>query len=72
MSSHLTFSLLGNPNCGKTTVFNLLTGLNQKVSNYPGITVERKIAQISIDNNTKITIEDYAGAYSFIPQSIDE
>ena len=72
MSSHLTFSLLGNPNCGKTAVFNLLTGLNQKVSNYPGITVERKIAQISIDNNTKITIEDYPGAYSFIPQSIDE
>jgi len=72
MSSHLTFSLLGNPNCGKTAVFNLLTGLNQKVSNYPGITVERKIAQISIDNNTKITIEDYPGAYSFIPQSVDE
>ena len=44
MNSNLTISLFGNPNCGKTAVFNLLTGLNQKVSNYPGITVEKKIA----------------------------
>ena len=51
MSSKINITLVGNPNCGKTAVFNLLTGLNQKVSNYPGITVERKIAQISIDNN---------------------
>ena len=38
-------AVLGNPNCGKTAIFNLLTGLNQKVSNYPGITVEKKIIQ---------------------------
>ena len=49
MSSNTTFSLLGNPNCGKTAVFNLLTGLDQKVSNYPGITVERKIANVQIN-----------------------
>jgi ferrous iron transport protein B len=39
-------ALLGNPNCGKTAIFNLLTGLNQKVSNYPGITVEKKIGAV--------------------------
>ena len=46
MNSNLTIPLFGNPNCGKTAVFNLLTGLNQKVSNYPGITVEKKIANL--------------------------
>ena len=49
MNSNLTISLFGNPNCGKTAVFNLLTGLNQKVSNYPGITVEKKIANFKFD-----------------------
>ena len=67
-----TFSLLGNPNCGKTAVFNLLTGLNQKVSNYPGITVEKKISSIKLNNSVCIDIEDYPGAYSIIPQSLDE
>ena len=65
------FSLLGNPNCGKTAVFNLLTGLDQKVSNYPGITVEKKIASVQIDGNL-ISFEDYPGAYSSHPQSLDE
>ena len=69
---NITFSLLGNPNCGKTAVFNLLTGLNQKVSNYPGITVEKKISTIKLNNLTSINIEDYPGAYSVIPQSLDE
>jgi len=72
MQSDLTISLLGNPNCGKTAIFNLLTGLNQKVSNYPGITVEKKIAQFDLQNNFKISVEDYPGAYSLIPQSLDE
>ena len=44
MSNKLTLSLFGNPNCGKTAVFNLLTNLDQKVSNYPGGTVEKKIS----------------------------
>ena len=46
MQNTYTFSLLGNPNCGKTAVFNVLTGMDQKVSNYPGITVEKKIDSI--------------------------
>ena len=66
-----TFSLLGNPNCGKTAVFNLLTGLDQKVSNYPGITVEKKAASVKINSNL-VTFEDYPGSYSLQPQSLDE
>ena len=69
---NLRFSLFGNPNCGKTAIFNLLTGLNQKVSNYPGITVEKKLSNVKLDKDISITIEDYPGAYSIIPQSLDE
>ena len=65
-------ALLGNPNVGKTAVFNLLTGLDQKVSNYPGITVERKIANVQINAQKTIRLEDFPGAYSIIPQSLDE
>ena len=71
MNSNLTISLFGNPNCGKTAVFNLLTGLNQKVSNYPGITVEKKIATFKYDS-IDVAVEDYPGAYSLSPQSLDE
>ena len=72
MNSKIKFSLLGNPNCGKTAIFNLLTGLNQKVANYPGITVERKLSEVSINSNLKLALEDFPGSYSIIPQSIDE
>ncbi len=72
MKSNITLSLLGNPNCGKTAVFNLLTGLDQKVSNYPGITVERKVAKIPFSDNLTLTLEDFPGAYSLLPQSLDE
>ena len=65
-------AILGNPNCGKTAIFNLLTGLNQKVSNYPGITVEKKSYQVSLSKDTSIVLEDYPGTYSIISQSIDE
>ena len=64
--------ILGNPNCGKTAIFNLLTGLNQKVSNYPGITVEKKVAQVNLKRGTIFNLEDYPGSYSIISQSIDE
>ncbi len=71
MNNIPVFSLLGNPNCGKTAVFNLLTGMNQKVSNYPGITVEKKTSSVKIDDNL-VLLEDCPGSYSFQPQSPDE
>ena len=64
--------LLGNPNVGKTAVFNLLTGLDQKVSNYPGITVEKKTAAVKLNNKVPVIFEDYPGTYSLISQSLDE
>lgn len=64
-------AILGNPNSGKTTLFNALTGLRQKVGNYPGITVERKIGYCRINNN-EISIIDLPGTYSLSPQSPDE
>ena len=71
MKNKFEFSILGNPNSGKTAIFNLLTGLNQKVSNYPGITVEKKSSNIRI-NNKDIILNDYPGSYSIKSQSIDE
>ncbi len=65
-------ALLGNPNCGKTAVFNHLTGLNQKVSNYPGITVEKKIGKLKSEHKEEIYILDLPGTYSITPESIDE
>ncbi|MBH50294.1 MAG: ferrous iron transport protein B [Candidatus Marinimicrobia bacterium] len=65
-------ALTGNPNTGKTAIFNLLTGLNQKVSNYPGITVERKIGEIYLPNKKNIQILDLPGSYSLTPKSYDE
>ena len=63
--------LAGNPNSGKTTLFNSLTGLKQKVGNYPGITVEKKSADINIDGY-KSKIIDLPGIYSLFSKSIDE
>ncbi|NHZ85438.1 MAG: ferrous iron transport protein B [Planctomycetia bacterium] len=65
-------ALLGNPNCGKTAVFNHLTGLNQKVSNYPGITVEKKIGKLKSNVDEEIYVLDLPGTYSITPESIDE
>ena len=72
MKNNLKLSILGNPNCGKTSIFNLLSGLNQKVSNYPGITVEKKITHFNITDNVDVELHDLPGAYSIIPQSLDE
>ena len=63
--------LLGNPNCGKTTLFNMLTGIRQKVGNWPGVTVERKSALLEA-GNSHIELTDLPGTYSLIPQSPDE
>jgi ferrous iron transport protein B len=65
-------AIIGNPNCGKTAVFNHLTGLNQKVSNYPGITVERKTGILKGASSQNIQILDLPGTYSITPESLDE
>ena len=65
-------ALIGNPNTGKTSVFNHLTGLRQQVGNYPGITVEKKIGACKLNENTKAIILDLPGTYSLNASSIDE
>ena len=63
--------LIGNPNTGKTSIFNALTGLNQSTGNYPGITVDRKIGRVNIGSET-LELIDLPGAYSLEPYSLDE
>ncbi len=70
--AHLKIALVGNPNTGKTSLFNALTGLNQKVGNYPGITVEKKIGHCKLPNNQQAEIIDLPGTYSLNPSSEDE
>ena len=65
-------TLIGNPNVGKTSVFNDLTGLNQQVGNYPGITVEKKQGVCKLSDSTKAKIIDLPGTYSLNASSIDE
>ena len=65
-------ALIGNPNVGKTSVFNHLTGLNQQVGNYPGITVEKKQGIAKLNNEVKAKIIDLPGTYSLNASSIDE
>ena len=72
MSTSLNIALLGNPNTGKTSVFNQLTGLNQKVGNYPGITVEKKEGVCKLNRTTKAHIIDLPGTYSLNASSMDE
>jgi ferrous iron transport protein B len=69
--SFRTIALIGNPNCGKTTLFNELTGLRQKVGNYPGVTVEKKEGKIQIGQE-EITVLDLPGTYSLSANSPDE
>src|SRR5438034_2821706 len=68
----LTIALAGNPNSGKTTIFNALTGLRQKVANYPGVTVEKKTGKCPLDDGRIANIIDLPGTYSLISRSIDE
>ena len=65
-------ALLGNPNCGKTALFNLLTGSRQKVANYSGVTVERKEGRLTLGSGKNLRILDLPGAYSLYPRSLDE
>ena len=72
MSKSLNIALLGNPNTGKTSLFNSLTGLSQKVGNYPGITVEKKEGICMLNRTTKGHIIDLPGTYSLNASSLDE
>ena len=69
---NITVALIGNPNTGKTSVFNQLTGLKQQVGNYPGITVEKKLGFCKLSQNIKANILDLPGTYSLNASSIDE
>lgn len=68
----LTIALAGNPNCGKTTIFNEFTKLKQKVGNYPGVTVEKKLGQLALTRDRIINIIDLPGTYSLSTRSLDE
>ncbi|QNB13815.1 ferrous iron transporter B [Paraburkholderia tropica] len=68
----LRIALVGNPNCGKTALFNLLTGARQKVANYAGVTVERKEGRFVTPSGRKVQLLDLPGAYSFDSASPDE
>ncbi|MBL8349439.1 MAG: ferrous iron transporter B [Burkholderiaceae bacterium] len=65
-------ALVGNPNCGKTALFNLLTGARQKVANYAGVTVERKVGQLRLADGRQIAVIDLPGTYSLQPATPDE
>ncbi len=71
MTEKIVAALAGNPNAGKTTLFNRLTGARQHVGNYPGITVDRKEGYISV-NNRQVTIVDLPGTYSLTAYSVEE
>lgn len=72
MAKHINVALIGNPNTGKTSVFNRLTGLNQKVGNYPGITVEKKQGTCKFGRACKVHVLDLPGTYSLNASSADE
>ncbi len=65
-------ALVGNPNCGKTALFNLLTGARQKVANYAGVTVERKVGLTRLKSGRTVSVIDLPGAYSLTPATPDE
>src|SRR3984893_13486397 len=67
----LTVALLGNPNTGKSTLFNALAGVRQRVGNYPGVTVEKKIGHAKLGDR-RVALIDLPGTYSLAPRSPDE
>ncbi|MCA3254126.1 MAG: ferrous iron transporter B [Alphaproteobacteria bacterium] len=68
----ITAALVGNPNAGKTSLFNALTGARQKVGNYPGVTVERKVGPLKLPDGRTVEVVDLPGTYSLEPRSPDE
>ncbi|HEY0298058.1 MAG TPA: ferrous iron transport protein B [Arachidicoccus sp.] len=71
-SNTIQIALAGNPNSGKTSLFNALTGLNQKVGNFPGVTVDKKTGSFSLSNQMQAKIIDLPGTYSLYPRRADE
>ena len=72
MKEEINIALIGNPNTGKSSLFNALTGLNQKVGNFPGVTVDKLIGFYAIDDHRTARIIDLPGTYSLYPRSQDE
>ena len=72
MTAPALVALVGNPNAGKSALFNALTGARQKVGNYPGVTVERKSGRLVLDDGRAVELVDLPGAYSLDPSSPDE
>lgn len=72
MAGNIKIALVGNPNTGKSTLFNLLTGLNQKIGNFPGITVDKKLGYCKLPGGRQAEITDLPGTYSLYPKSKDE
>lgn len=68
----LKIALIGNPNSGKSSLFNHLTGLNQKIGNFPGVTVEKKSGTCALSTNNVVEVIDFPGVYSIYPRSLDE
>src|SRR5687767_11126311 len=68
----LKVALLGNPNSGKSSLFNRLTGLNQKIGNFPGVTVDKKSGFSQLPDGSTAEIIDLPGIYSIYPRSLDE
>lgn len=71
-NKNIHIALVGNPNSGKTSLFNALTGLHQKVGNFPGVTVDKKTGTIELDNTEKAELIDLPGTYSLYPRRADE
>src|SRR5438046_2986729 len=69
--STLTIAVIGNPNTGKSTLFSALAGVRQRIGNYPGVTVEKKVGRIELGGR-HATLIDLPGCYSLAPQSPDE
>src|SRR5689334_7909739 len=70
--SRQKIALIGNPNAGKSSLFNYLTGLNQKIGNFPGVTVDKRSGLCELPNGTTAEIIDLPGIYSIYPRSLDE
>jgi ferrous iron transport protein B len=72
LSKNINIALVGNPNCGKSSIFNELTGLNQKVGNFPGVTVDKKMGVCKLSDNLTANFIDLPGTYSLYPKRADE